>query len=100
MTKDELKVGMFTKEDGLIIEIHPEGNLQPRWEGKAHILYLDYHDPYYGPCLRNLREGETYNLLYEQGTPEYKNAISELITTMMQYVTDQQKFILEVMQYL
>lgn len=79
MRVNELKPGMLLKRHGLVTRIDLR-------EEVPHFYFIDSNDAYWGECSIYRSEVRDYEILYEQGTPEYNTHVEEMLQELRDHL--------------
>lgn len=98
MLGKELKPGMIA--DGcLVLGTDLKGDSK-FWGGKPNWHFIDLNDPYFGPCTAELMPDDEYKITIQQGTPQYRKALLDIIGSMNEYIEHRTNDIKEVLTLL
>lgn len=79
MLGKELQPGMLTVF-GLVLSVSHEGNIPDGiWDG-PHVTWMEIIDPHWGAVSSTLQMEDEYEILYEQRTPKYREAVKDMIS--------------------
>ena len=81
----DLKVGMLINR-GLILEI--DGRLD-FYQGKPNLTYICINDAYYGPLIGERFPEDDYEILHEEGTPEYEEVLRRMMRECLDHAKGQ-----------
>ncbi len=95
MLGKDLRPGHLTTF-GLVLKVDhkPDGI----WEG-PHVTFMENNNPYYGVVVCPLELEREYELLFQQGTPQYREKVKYMITCCTKTIDDAQNNIKELLQY-
>ncbi len=98
MLGKDLKPGMIA-DKRLVLGIDLEGS-EKFWDGKPNWHFIDLNDPYFGPCTAELMPDDEYEISIQQGTPQYRKALHDIIGSMNEYIEHRTNDIKDVLNLL
>ena len=98
MLGKELRPGHLTTF-GLVLKVAHEGDVPDGIYDGPHILWMEVNDPYYGAVSSTLQLEDEYDILYEEGTPQYREAVKKMIDQRAECIEYAQRDIRDLLQY-
>ena len=97
MLGKELRPGHMTTF-GLVLAVHHEPH--GIYEADPSIHWMEVQDPFYGGCSSTLQLEDEYEILYEEGTPQYREKVKYMIRCRADAAKHASKDIEELLQYI
>ena len=98
MLGKELKVGMMT-EHGLVLHVSLTDDPNGIWDC-PHVYWMDPQDPFYGQLSSRLILDKEYQIVCEQGTPQYREMVKKMISERAECLTYVEKDIQNLLEFI
>ena len=86
MKFSQLRVGMLT-DRGLILKLTPAGT-DYFWGEQDSVSFMGLHDAHWGACGCIFSDKSDWEMVFEEGTVEYVEAVSRMIQERADAATD------------